>query len=78
MLADYFGRGVFNTVPNLDAALSAQVVRKELPVVSWGPQNAGPGSEAILRKNEGKTNVNSAGNLSKTNSEIIVDHFLTL
>ena len=59
MLADYFGRGVFNTVPTLEAAISTRVVRKELPVVSWGPQNAGPGSEAMLRKNEGKINVNS-------------------
>jgi len=70
VLADYFGRGVFNTVPNLDAALSAQVVRKELPVVSWGPQNAGPGSEAILRKNEGKTNVNSAGSMNEARMRV--------
>ena len=59
MLADYFGRGVFNTMPSLEAAISNRAVRKELPVVSWGPQNAGPGSEAMLRKNEGKTQVNS-------------------
>jgi len=46
-------------MPSLEAAISNRAVRKELPVVSWGPQNAGPGSEAMLRKNEGKTQVNS-------------------
>jgi hypothetical protein len=32
-----------------------------LPTVSWGPQNAGPGSEAKLRKSEGKHTMNSTG-----------------
>lgn len=69
VLADYFGRGVFNVVPTWESAVTShqqQVAaaqpRKELPVVqAWGPQNAGPGSEAKLRKNEGKSVVNLAG-----------------
>ena len=70
ILADYFGRGVFNIVPTWESAvsLSQQVTRKELPssVTSWGPQNAGPGSEAKLRKNEGKSSLNQTGTLHQT------------
>lgn len=60
------GRGVFNIVPTWESAvsMSQQVSRKELPatVTSWGPQSAGPGSEAKLRKNEGKSFQNPTGN----------------
>ena len=62
VLADYFGRGVFNSFPSWESAISGhQAVRSELPTVSWGPQNAGPGSEAKLRKSEGKHTMNSTG-----------------
>jgi hypothetical protein len=62
VLADYFGRGVFNSLPSWESAISGhQGVRSELPSVSWGPQNAGPGSEAKLRKNEGKNTLSSTG-----------------
>jgi len=62
VLADYFGRGVFNVVPTWESAVTShqQAARKELPVVqTWGPQNAGPGSEAQIRKNEGRSALNS-------------------
>lgn len=66
VLADYFGRGVFNVVPTWGSAVvSHQVARpqKDIPVVvqSWGPQNAGPGAEGKLRKTEGKSPLTLAG-----------------
>ncbi|XP_045023732.1 vacuolar protein sorting-associated protein 11 homolog isoform X1 [Daphnia magna] len=59
VLADYFGRGVFNSLPSWETAISGhQGVRTDLSSVSWGPQNAGPGFEAKLRKSEGKSCAN--------------------
>lgn len=67
VLADYFGRGVFNSIPSLEAISSHTVTCKDLPsltqptAVLWGPQNAGPGCEAKLRRNEGKSATNLSG-----------------
>ena len=71
VLADYFGRGVFNSIcpASWESAISGRGARTDLTSIgnssaasiSWGPQNAGPGSEAKLRKNEGKSSINLAG-----------------
>jgi Vacuolar protein sorting protein 11 C terminal len=62
VLADYFGRGVFNTLPSWETTVSDSVVRKTLSTVPmWGPVNAGPGSEAQIRRTEGKSSISSTG-----------------
>lgn len=70
VLADYFGRGVFNAMPSFESAVSSHhVLPREVPGAStsssgpWGLQNAGPGSEARLRKAEGKTIQGTSGSV---------------